>query len=548
MFTAFLTRSADMAHVLSRMRWGSRWSWSWTASFGGLVGTLLLFVASAAPAQQPSTKSPSTAKTGEAKAAPDTDAGQDAPAAAAPDVEKAPVADPSQTRRVAPMEVFKDPVAEEILDIKKLTPLAPAPFTQNDILRVREQAENPNLKPDRVLIDRVVRGLAAQLTDKKAIQNLLITPPEELPKDEPAKKGAPPKKKSDNDGGQAIEQTTLNLLEPIFKARGNKNDAFLQTYRRSLNQFLPPLLKNHLVPRVQAMIVLGEAASPETLGIFQHEISNSTQTLWVKLWALVGITNIRKGGTRFSTDVESKTGQTVAIFLDKEKDLPWPIQLRGLETLGWLRQAALPTRPEQAQMANTAMSFLAENARLEVRSEAARALGLMQVSSVPKFNFKLVAHAAGRLAADVAAEINNQFLEKPPRVENLTKAKYLTAMLVGSVYECFDGVQGETNSGILRTATADAPSLKYIQKVFDMVRPLAQASVELLGAPSKEYKRRKEELAGRITALRTFLEQNPPETWRLVPKGPEFGPPGDAAAGAHRPAPAPVLAGNRRAS
>jgi hypothetical protein len=210
--------------------------------------------------------------------------------------------------------------------------------------------------------------------------------------------------------------------------------------------------------------------------------------------------------------------------------------------MGSLRQAALPTDAARAHMANTAMSFLADSdAKLEVRSEAARALGLMQVNNVPKYNFKLVAHAAGQLAADLAAEINNQYSDNPPRAENPTKARYLTALLVGPVYQSFEGVQGENGSGMLRTASGDSDSLKYTQKVFDQVKEIAQASVDLLGAPSKDYKARKQALAGRVAALRGYLQQNPPPSRRLVDKGREFGPGGDEA-GAQLRAPAQPLA------
>src|SRR5262249_2067751 len=159
----------------------------------------------------------------------------------------------------------------------------------------------------------------------------------------------------------------------------------------SLQQFLPPLLKNHLVPRVQAMIVLGQAASPDAVQLFQTEIANRSQVLWVKLWALQGITNIKKSGVHFGVDGESKAGRTISDFLEKQKELPWPVQMRALEAIGWLRQSGVPALATQAHMANTAMMFLADpDAKTEVRAEAARALGLMQVNAVPKYNFKLV--------------------------------------------------------------------------------------------------------------------------------------------------------------
>ena len=245
----------------------------------------------------------------------------------------APVADPSKTRRVAPIEVFKDDSVEAILDIAKLTapPGGPVPpLDPTDILRVKEMAENPNIPPDRALIDRVVRGLAAQLTDRKSIQSLLEEPDD----NQPEEKGAAAKKKAapsaKGDAGRAIQLATSNLLDPIFKAQGTKNDGFLRAYRRSLQTYLPPLLKNHLVPRVQAMIVLGEAANPapEGLKLFQNEIASKSQVLWVKLWALEGICNIKKGGGRFPADEEGRVGLTIAAFL-KQNELPWPIQMRG---------------------------------------------------------------------------------------------------------------------------------------------------------------------------------------------------------------------------
>lgn len=535
-----------MADVLSRGRWESRWSWA--GAFIGLAGLLVLIDPSPAPGQAPASKGQASGKSKDAAkdAADDDDAKEAAPAA--PDVEAAPAADPSKTQRVAPVEVFKDPNAEAILSIRALTPAAPVPFTPEDLINLKDMASNPNRPVNKPLIDLVVKGLAAKLTDRASIQSLLEGPPEEAPKGDAAKKGAPAPKKRTGDGGKAIQKATTDLLEPIFMARGANNEPFLRDYRRSLHQFLPPLLKNHLVPRVQAMIILGEAATPtqEALQLFQSEIGNRSQTLWVKLWAIEGINNIMKGGHRFTADQESKAGRTIADFLEKQKDLPWLIQLRGVEALGSLRQGFLPTEPSKAHMANTAMLFLADgDSKLEVRAEAARTLGLMQVNAVPRYNFRLVAHSAGRLAVDIASEINELYTESPPRAQNPTKARYLTALLVGPVYHCFSGVPGENGSGILQTGRADAEASKYSRKVFELVRPVAQASVELLGSPTKEFKVKKKKLADQTAALRNFLAQNPPPSRRLVENGREYGSGADEA-GAWSAPPGRALAGNRR--
>ena len=85
-----------------------------------------------------------------------------------------------------------------------------------------------------------------------------------------------------------------------FAARGVNNDKFLTVYNRLLIQKLVPLLKNHLIPRVQAMIVLGQSGSAEMLPIYEAQIKDKTQTMWVKLWAMEGMANIIETGGRLN--------------------------------------------------------------------------------------------------------------------------------------------------------------------------------------------------------------------------------------------------------
>jgi hypothetical protein len=502
------------------------------------------------PSGKKSQPSPKAEKDASKKTEQAGEADDQAAPPAAPDVAGAAVADPSKTRRVEPIEVFTDEKVEELLDLAKLKTILSPPVTPTDVARVQEMAKNPNARLDSAVIDQVVKGLAAQLTDKKSIQSLL-----EEPDDQPPPAGAAAKKAgapAKGDAGRAIQTATTALLEPIFMAQATQppNDAFLRDYRRSLHTHLTPLLSNHLVPRVQAMIVLGEAANPtsEGLKLFQNEVASKSQALWVKLWALEGISNIKKGGggRGLSADEEARAGRAIADFL-KAKDKPWPIELRGLQAMGWLRQASLPTQREAAPMANVAMSFLSDpEARLEVRAEAARALGLMHTGGIPRYNHRLVAASAGRLVADLGSAINALYSDTPPRAENPTKATYLLALLVGPTYQCFDGVEGQTNSGVLRTGAADPNTAKYIQEVFKLVRPIAQTAINLRGAPSKEYKKRKQDLAAGIQDLRNFLDQNPPEGRRLVPGGPEFSEAGGQAEGALLLRPAQALVQARR--
>ena len=116
-------------------------------------------------------------------------------------------------------------------------------------------------------------------------------------------------------------------------------------------------------------------------------------------------------------------------------------------------------------MANSAMSFLADtDARLEVRAEAARTLGLMQVNAVPEVQLqarRAMLPGCSRRMSPRSSTTSTRRARR--RAENPTKARYLAALLVGPVYQCFDGVEGESNSGILQTAKADADSMKYLQ-------------------------------------------------------------------------------------
>ncbi len=118
----------------------------------------------------------------------------------------------------------------------------------------------------------------------------------------------------------------------MWRASTN-NSRFLTEYSRILLRALQPLLKHHLVPRVQAMIVLGTSGNPDALKLFLDEIKNPEQTLWVKLWAIRGITNIKQNPfARLIAAQEIEAARVIAEQLDvKAKDMPWPLQLRRLK-------------------------------------------------------------------------------------------------------------------------------------------------------------------------------------------------------------------------
>ena len=370
-----------MFNVVLPRRWGSsgiRHVAIWCLGGALFVLSPLLAIGQESPRK---TRSSGSEKSEPSKKTADDD---HAPAPA-PDTGATTVADPSQTRKVLPIEVFKDPAVEELnlLDVKRFKPIVAPPLPNSDILRVKDMAGNANAVLDVPLIDRVVRGLAAKLTDPKNIR-ALIEPPAEIvitvdaTANKAARKKAEQKAEQEASANAAyakeIPTATADLLEPIFRARSSNHQDFLKAYQRSLNQNLPILLNHHLIPRIQAMIVLGESGSTDAIKIYEDQIKNLKQSLWVKLWAVEGITKTKEHGGVLTTDEESRAAKIVSDFLDKNEDLPWLLQLRGLEALSALRQGYLPTQASKVHMATTAMRFLADSgSKLEVRAEAARA-------------------------------------------------------------------------------------------------------------------------------------------------------------------------------
>jgi hypothetical protein len=417
-------------------------------------------------------------------------------------------ADPSKSTKVAPIEIFRDPRAESLVDVKKFKAVEARGVDQSDVKALDAMARDPNANVDSALINRVVEAMAAQLTDHSNIQALIDPPAGTTP---------------NSTKTRAIDEATKALLEPLFSAKNSNNQAFLNIYNRVLLQRLGPLLKNHLIPRTQASILLGQSGNPDALRTFLEQIRDDKQTIWVKLWAMEGISKIVKSARPLPASTRIDAGKVIADFLKNEDDIPWPVQFRAVEALGALRQGFRVNAPKDAEMASAAMRLLTDyQGKPEVRSEAARALGLMEVttSSVPGYNFGLIAHATGHLAAELGTQIASNFKNNP------VKSRALTVLLVGPVYQAFDGVQGMRDSGIFHMANGDTA----VAEVFDLIKPLVQASSELLNSPSRQHADRVKDLAAKVDALKQFLSKNPPKTRSLVRGGPEF-PAGDKAAG-----------------
>ena len=96
-------------------------------------------------------------------------------------------------------------------------------------------------------------------------------------------------------------------------------------------------------------------------------------------------------------------------------------------------------------MASAALERLADpKARPEVRAWAAWALGLMRVNpQLAKYNYSLIAHYVGLLAADLGDKIAEVASENPEQ------AQYWTGLLLYQVYPALTGQPGVRDSGLL---------------------------------------------------------------------------------------------------
>lgn len=415
------------------------------------------------------------------------------------------IPDPIQTRKDIQSEVFLDPRVAALLDVTKFKEsktggariLSPV-----DIDTFKRMAGDPLAAVDEALIRRVVDAQVAELSDHRNIQALLD------PSENPFSRAA-----------TGIQRSTSLLLDAIFAARSGKNQRFTDIYNRILLQKLTPLLSNHLIPRVQAMIILGQSANREALKTFLDQIKNPEQTALVKLWAVNGILNIRKHSRASLSAVEEFNAAKVVVdFLETDQNIPWPVRYRALEVLGSLRQGHSPAKPRNLEIATVAMRVLTDpKTKLEVRAEAARALGMMQISQVVNdYNYEAVAHTAAEVAVELGEKISTVFSDNPGRSE------YYTSFLIGPILEAFEGPSGSRDAGLLRNATS--PAQEKIQHLDNLIKPIAKSSIELIRATRGQVPAIQKELAAQVKALKDYLQNNVPKDRRLIPGAPDPAP------------------------
>ena len=494
-----------------RMPWGCSWMWLWLM-LGGLTAPDLPAQTGGRPAtskaktdERPATKpgpapaKPATVpgKAGNAPAKPAAQAKNKA-APKAGDAKPEGVTPAPNTKKVEPPETFLDPRAKDAL-ANTFPQIGTRPNAQA-ISQVKAMARGET-SPDPSVIRTFVDGMTYELTSQANIKALLESSNRPV--------GA---------AARGLEVATNNLIEPLTSARSNNNTAFLTAYNQVLLARLPLLLDKHLLSRIEAMIVLGNTRSPNAIDLFIKQLSNRNQTVWVKLWAARGLANVTQDG---QIDLDTQRGMTagkaVADFLQQEKDLPWPVQVRALEALGALRQSSAAPLQGKADMASAALERLADpKARPEVRAWAAWALGLMRVNpQLAKYNYSLIAHSIGLLVADLGDKVAAVASENPDQ------AQFWTGLLLYQVYPALSGQTGVRDSGLLHVPSTGSHG-PFIKQVNDKVQEVCVAAVNLNRAAGGQVAQKQKDLSNRVATLRTFLEKAVPADRRLLPGGPEL--------------------------
>ena len=304
---------------------------------------------------------------------------------------------------------------------------------------------------DKATIDKFVHHEAAQLSSRKNI-DALMSPPGTKPKS----------------GGDplAIGQAAFELMEPL-RGAGN-NQAFRRVYIAAFlaKDVVPKLLAGHLFTRTQAMLVLSKSADLSAMDTFVSALKDPEQPLSVKILAANGISNVtRKGRRPFEGTQGFQIAQAVVGFLEGDAKEYWPAEIAALEALGSLRLLTVNQNKAEFEIAVAAAKLLEDpKGRPDVRAWAAWAVGMTRIvgPSADQFNFILVAHDMGELAATMGSSIlaanmavnNTKEKTKPPA--NL--ANDLTALLY---YRVFRGLSREpeiTDSGLVHSGVPQSQS------------------------------------------------------------------------------------------
>ncbi|AGA30276.1 hypothetical protein Sinac_6177 [Singulisphaera acidiphila DSM 18658] len=393
----------------------------------------------------------------------------------------------------ASVEIFIDPNAIKA-NANTFTPLPSPAFNPRQARDIESMAKGGAI--DRDLIQKYVNKYAADLTNRSFIDGLITPNPSRNPTSAAA---------------VGFREASTSLATPIDLAKRANNTAFLKAYTEALLGVAPKLLKNHLLARLEAAILLGKTGSPDAIDTFIAQLNDKDQTTWVKIWSARGLLNILQGSTGAYQDLPggtTSTAKSAHALVDwlADKSLPWPAQLRALEALGALRMAADPRAQAKLEMASAAMQLLADpTVRPEVRAQAAWTLGMMRVSQANgKFNYKLVAYYGGEVAAELGERIVATY------ENNNALAQSYAAPLLYQIYPAFYGVDGARESGLLRMPNLGNNRV-FVEQLGNLIKPVAKSAVELFKAPKGNRGKVAKDLSDKVAALKSFLDKNVPE-------------------------------------
>ncbi len=406
-------------------------------------------------------------------------------------------------KKEANFEILKDPHAEAILG-KKFSSLGKSGNVAGGLRDVLAMVAGEK-SVDRAAIQRFVDACIADLTNSSYIAALMDGGPKPQPK------------------ALEIKKAADALREPLERAKqGGDKAAFLTEYNRVLldSTRLPKVLDNNYFARIEAIIVLGQTGSVDAIPVFVKQLNDPNQSVWVKLWAARGITNVTEGGKRELSPPQAVVASKALIdWLDKDADLPWPAQVRALEALGSLRQAGTPQKQDkQPEFAFAAMKYLADpNARPEVRAMAAWAIGTMRTSGVSKLNLALVGYYVAEVAAVLGDKVDEVFDSNPKM------SSYFAGNLLYQLYPALEGQPGVRDAGLLNGQHPNlAGARPFLKSIDDLIKPVAKSSVDLINGPRGKQKDLQKGLEESVANLRSFLQKNPPKDVKLVPGGPAF--------------------------
>ena len=84
-----------------------------------------------------------------------------------------PATNSAQMRKIVPNEVFRDPIAEKLLDVDNFKPITKPAVTLDELRQFKAIAGGVDANVDKGLIERVIDAMVAKLTDRTNIQALI---------------------------------------------------------------------------------------------------------------------------------------------------------------------------------------------------------------------------------------------------------------------------------------------------------------------------------------------------------------------------------------